>query len=66
MNDTTAPTWQERCIFTAALWNGAWWLDRVNPTGRTRAAVGPYRDEISALRAANDQNRWNQGWVSDE
>lgn len=50
-----------KIIFTAAEWNGRWWLDRVNGDCFTAAAVGPFPDELSALRRANAMNRVNEG-----
>jgi hypothetical protein len=57
-----SPTFASRCVFTAAVWHGRWWLDRVNPHGRTEAVCGPFRTEIQALQRANEMNRINQGW----
>lgn len=66
MANVSQPTWAERCIFTAAEWEGRWWLDRVNPEGRTQATCGPYKTELEALRAANHMNRLNQRWIGHE
>jgi hypothetical protein len=55
-------SFDRQCVFTVSEHDGGWWADRVNPNGRTKAAVGPYRSELEALRAANHMNQLNQGW----
>jgi hypothetical protein len=62
------PTFAQTCVFTAAEWNGRWWLDRVriNEGERKQAVTGPFPDELAALRRANEMNRLNQGWAEAE
>ena len=62
MSNPETTGFDARTVFTAAEHATGWWLDRVNPNGRTKAAVGPYPSEVDALRAANEMNRRNQGW----